>query len=144
MLADLTRRSQSLFERRTAQLSGQIVAVERQSSDRQVPTEARIAETVGAGSGSPLLERCPELLLVNCDDAEAVLEFAAECSETTRPLPILSQDWQCDVAALLRPDDLRDRREAAGSDVSAGSEGRQSTDAGGSLKNSGTVNPKVI
>jgi hypothetical protein len=135
VLADLTRRSQSLFEQRTAQLSGQIVAVERPASDRQVQTDVQIDETVDAGSGSPLLERCPELLLVNCDSADAVLAFAEECCATTHPLPNLSHHWHYDVAALLRPDDFRDRQKATGLDGSAASGWKPAADAGGSLTN---------
>lgn len=145
VLADLTRRCQALYEERAARLAGRICSAVRTANE---PTAADAVPTPplsksGAGGGgachpaeacaatitecavesttanSPLLERFPELLLVNCHDSAAVLSFAAECSDAARPLPHLDQDWKCDVAALLRPGEFLDRVEAERRDVAA-------------------------
>lgn len=141
-LADLTRRSQSLFEDRAGRLP--VRSVRGDGAPREPMLSSTAASLSGSQSeavapspeaprysgpraNSPVLDRSPELLLVNCEDPQFVMAFAAACSDTDRPLPSpLSHDWQRDVAALLRPEQLRAEKPAVGETSAANTDNRPS------------------
>ncbi len=139
-LADLTRQSQAIFEDRASRLSLQSVRSDWSpdepmpsltadslsgSQSRAVAPSPEAVQYSGPGADLSVLDRYPELLLVNCDDPQNVMTFAAEYSDPERPLPgSLQSDWQRDVAALLRPEELGIEKPAAGETSPANADSR--------------------